>query len=176
MKKCLLILGALLVSGSVQADIRVLFRFDESGHFVHRIIQTASQRQLSSAKRSHSENSHHTAKPVRPETASPIDRGRDWQNASIPTHRRTDAGLSEEFATLVWLDASGDELIKTEVSDPRIVHSPSHAEGFNASQSGLAAGAWLATGPDLAVRVHIFLPESVVLGLPSEVWILELMY
>ncbi|MDB4222223.1 hypothetical protein N9850_00505 [Granulosicoccus sp.] len=176
MKKWLLLLGSLLVSGHLQADIRVLFRFDVSGHFVHRIYQVASRERLTAAKISPSVNSNKAAKPAMVLSVSPIDRGRSWKNAVISEERRKQAEVVDGFARLVWFDTSGIELTQTEVPDPRIVHSPSHAEGFNASRSGLTAGAWLASGPETAFRVTVFLPESTVLGLAAEFWSLDLVH
>ncbi|MFT4728460.1 MAG: hypothetical protein ACI9UN_002969 [Granulosicoccus sp.] len=174
MKKWLTLIGSLLIFGNVEADIRVLFRFDASGHFVHRIYQISGQQKQATAKISPTKNSNQATNSVRPFPASPIDRGRSWQNALVPEIRRKQQGTVDGFARLVWFDLSGNDLAQTEVPDPRIVHSPSHTLGVNASRNGLTDGAWLASGPESAVRVTVLLPESMILGLATEFWILEL--
>jgi len=105
---------------------------------------------------------------------TPIDRGRSWQNAKVSEVRRKQALAMDGFARLVWFDISGNELAETEVPDPRVVHSPSHAEGIRASWRGLTEGAWLATGPNSAVSVTVLLPESLILQLAPEIWTMEL--
>jgi hypothetical protein len=174
MKKWLMLISSLLISGNVDAGIRVLFSFDESGHFVHRIIQVTSQENPVAAKISFTKDFNQTASSGPPLSASPIERGRSWQNALVSEVRRKQTGAMDGFARLVWFGVSGVELFQTEVPDPRIVHSPGHTEGVDASQNGLTAGAWLAAGPDLAVRVTVSLPETPFLGLAAEFWNLEL--
>ena len=176
MKKWLLLVGSLLVSGQLQSDIRVLFRFDASGHFVHQIFQVASREVLTAAKISPAVKPNQAAKSAMPLSVSPIDRGRSWKSAVISEERKKQTEVADGFARLVWFELSGNELTQTAVPDPRIFHSPSHAEGFNASRSGLTAGAWLASGPETAFRVTVFLPESTVLGLAAEFWSLDLVH
>jgi hypothetical protein len=174
MKKWLFLIGSLLISGHLQAEIRVLFSFDESGHFVHRIIQLANREELNAAKISPRINRNQAAKSALTFSSSPIDRGRSWKNAVGSEERRKQTAVVDGFVRLVWFDMSGNELTQTELPDPRIVHSPSHAEGFNASRSGLKAGAWLANGPESAFKVTVFFPESTILGLAAEFWSLDL--
>jgi hypothetical protein len=175
-KKWLILIGTLLIFGNVEADIRVLFRFDASGHFVHRIYQIGGQQKQAAANISSTKNSNQATNSVRSFPVSPIERGRSWQNASVPEVRRKQQGAVDGFAQLVWFDLSGNDLVQTEVPDPRIVHSPSHTLGFNASRNGLVEGAWLASGPELAVSVTVLLPESTILGLANEFWVLELIH
>ena len=174
MTKWLFLMGSLLISGHLQAEIRVLFSFDASGHFVHRVIQLANREELTAAKISAPVNRSKAANSALSFSASPIDRGRSWKNAVVSEERKKQTAVVDGFARLVWFDMSGNELTQTELPDPRIVHSPSHAEGFNASRSGLKAGAWLAAGPESAFRVTVFFPESTILGLAAEFWSLDL--
>lgn len=170
MKKWLWLLGSLLVVGHAEAEIRVLFSFDPSGHFVHKIYKVADQQTgvtPSGAKAAGS------AVEI---AVSPIERGRSWKNAQVPEVRAKQQEILNRYVKLVWFDASGTELAQTEVPDPRVVHSPSHTEGFNASRNGLTEGAWLAAGPDSAVRVDISLPELPLLGLAAEFWTLDLIH
>lgn len=176
MKKWLILVGSLLIVANVKADLRVLFRFDASGHFVHRIFPVASRQQLAIKKLSALESPKNIENSAPPFQISSIDRGRSWQNAAVSEGRRKQIGPVDGFVRLAWFDLSGNELVQTELPDPRVVHSPSHAEGINASRNGLTEGAWLASGPDSAVSVTISLPESTILGLAAEFWILELLH
>lgn len=175
MKKWLVLIGSLLVVANVEADLRVLFRFDASGHFVHRIFQVASQQQLATGKLSASQSPNQTENLTPALPVSSIDRGRSWQNAAVSKIRSKQTGPVDGFVRLAWFDLSGNELTQTEVPDPRIVHSPSHTDGINASRNGLAVGAWLASGPDSATSVTVSFPESTILGLAAEFWALDLM-
>lgn len=174
MKSLLLLVSLLLIVGSVEADIRVLIRFDESGHYVHRVFQVAVRQDLSAVRAARVQNLNQSDAVAKPLPVSPIQRGRSWQNAQVSEGRKKQSNVTDGFARLVWFDNTGKELTQTEVDDPRIVHSPSHTEAVNASRSGKTEGAWLVSGPESAVKVTISLPESTVLSLAAELWILDL--
>ena len=174
MKKWLLLMVWFLLFGNVQADIRVLFRFDASGQFVHRVFQLDSRETPNNAKKLQSDNLAGSTNFASSNFASPIERGRSWQKASVPKFRGKHATSLQRLVRIAWFDQSGVELAQTEVPDPRIVHSPSHVEGPNVSQAALTEGAWFAVGPDSAVNVTVFFPEFTLLGLGSELWMLEL--
>ena len=171
MRKWFVLVCSLLLFGTVEADIRVLFRFDTSGHFVHRVIQVASPNAISAERKSLTKNSN---PDLSARSVSPIDRARSWRNAEVPEVRRKKKGTVDGFATLTWFDASGAEMTQTEVPDPRIVHSPSHVDGVNASRNAVSEGAWLVAGPDSASSVHVSLPELTILGLAAQSWTLPL--
>jgi uncharacterized protein YcfL len=171
MNKWLLLVGCLLFGGQANADLRVLFRFDGSGHFVHRVIPVNYGQDSSRSKKSSQQNASQILNSL---PVSAIERGRSWKNAEVSQLRKKQANYLDGFVRLTWFDAAGVELAQTEVPDPRVAHSPSHAEGFNASRSEVLEGAWLATGPDLATSVSISLPESSKLDLAAEYWNLEL--
>ena len=173
MRKWFVLVCSLLLFGTVEADIRVLFRFAASGHFVHRVIQVARPYAVSAERKSLAENSNPNSNA---RSVSPIDRARSWRNAEVSEARRKQKGTVDGFATLTWFDASGVEMTQTEVPDPRIVHSPSHVDGVNASRNAISEGAWLVSGPDSASSVRVSLPESTILGLAAQSWNLPLIH
>ena len=167
----IILIACLLFISTAKADIRVLIRFDSSGHFVHQIFSVARQENDIASKKVLKAQPNSGANM----SVSPIERGRSWRNAEISSSFRSKQTLGTNgFARLTWYDLSGVMLAQTEVPDPRVVHSPSHIDGFAASWSSLSSGAWLVSGPESAVTVKIILPESTMLGLATEYWNLEL--
>lgn len=134
-----MVVGFLLQVGPVQADLRVLFRFDTTGVQVHRVMRLESQSDFSSQF----------------DTPAP-------------------GGMPEGMIEIRWLDIEGNLLYLSHVSDPRVTHSPNHTNGFTLSRLGLAAGGWIADGPELSDSVIVALSEKTSLGLPAETWTLSL--
>ncbi len=171
MIKGLLLVSALLMSNLASADVRVLIRFDSSGHYTHRIFDMASSGQFEIGQKT-AKQSDLKSTPIY--SASPISRGRSVAGASsLPRAAKGSADING-FIRLVWKQADGVQLAQTQIPDPRIVHSPAHVQGFQASRAALESGAWLATGPSDATSVVIYMPESVSLGLMQETWTLAL--
>lgn len=155
----LLMLGAslIVVSTTAIADLRVLFRFDESGHHVHSVTEAPVYQSL---RKSEPEDA--TISPdsgLLPESLSAAER----VAVAVTQLRAT-------TATLLWFDASGVWLSNSEVPDPRVAHAPAHIDGVNESQVGFSSGAWLATGPDDATEVTILFPAHAALALGFEEW------
>lgn len=173
MIKSLLLVAALLFANSAFADLRLLIRFDESGHHLHRLFTVAPREILSKASTMQDTSARsNKSQPIT--EATPIARGRSVATASAdPTPGRSVQGI-DGFVRLVWEDSSGLQLAQTLLPDPRVVHSPTHITGVQASRAALTSGAWLATGPAEANSVTILLPESLPLGLSAETWILPL--
>ena len=161
-----------LVSVPAQADVRVLFRFDESGHHVHRIVHVVAQKSF----KANDEESltaigtrRRLNKPPAPLTAIASGRSADHRQDSKTSSFLANPGRAG-FADIIWFDENGSELSQTKVPDPRVTHSPLHIEGANASRMALETGAWLATGPDSAHSLIITLRADVDLGLGPELW------
>lgn len=174
MNRWLLLLAVLLFSKTASADLRLLIRFDESGHFLHRLFTVPPQERLakSTTLNPSARNSESMSQPII--GSAPIARGRSVASASVnPAPGRSVQGI-DAFVRLVWENSDGIQIAQTLLPDPRVVHSPTHINGLQASRSGLASGAWLATGPSEANSVTILLPESLPLGLASETWTLQL--
>ena len=169
-----MILSLLLLAGSAVADIRVLLRFDSSGHYVHRIIQLSSQQATDASKLAITSRIQPFLNPATQLSVSPIERARSWRNARVPEIRNRQKSSSARFTTLTWFDSTGTELVKTEVPDPRIIHSPLHVDDSNASLVGLIEGAWMVSGPESASSVIVSLAELPTLGLAAEFWNLDL--
>lgn len=166
-----LLASALLLSNMAFADVRVLVRFDSTGHYAHRIFDMGSSSKLGTDQKSPSGSLLKSA-PVF--SASPIARGRSVNQASSsPVAAKGRVGING-FIRLIWKSADGVQLAQTLLPDPRIVHSPAHVQGVQASRAGLKSGAWLATGPSTASSVEIYMPESASLGLTQEFWTLSL--
>ena len=166
-----LLISALLVSNLALADVRVLIRFDSSGHYAHRIFDMASSGQFEIRRKTTKQSDLKSQPTV---FASPISRGRSVAEASsFPRAAKGSVDING-FIRLVWKQADGVQLAQTQLPDPRIVHSPAHVHGVQASRAGLESGAWLATGPSDATSVVIYMPESASLGLMQETWTLAL--
>jgi len=150
-----------IIATVAQADLRVLFRFDESGHHVHSLTKAPSRQLL---RKSASDG------------ASILARSADM--AHWPSvEERVDAArmnLHESTATLLWFDANGRWLSNTQVPDPRVTHSPAHIDGVTESFVSLSTGAWLANGPDEAALVTILFPAHAALALGAEEWHAEM--
>lgn len=161
-------------SSTLKADIRVLLRFDSAGHHVHRIIQVGEPQESTIKSKSLKAKSDQETNREMRRPATAIERGRSWRNAEVLATSTKKTSTGSGFAKLTWFDLAGKMIAQTEVADPRIVRSPSHTEAINASVNAVKEGAWLVSGPELAVRVTISLPESTVAELGAEFWTLEL--
>lgn len=73
-----------------------------------------------------------------------------------------------------WLDAGGQLLAVTQVSDPRVASAPEHVNPLSVSRVGLIEGAWVSNGPDGAEQVIIEFPQNVALQLGLETWSVSL--
>ncbi|MFK8075330.1 MAG: hypothetical protein AB8B84_01995 [Granulosicoccus sp.] len=168
------LLAISLISNTASADVRLLIRFDESGHFLHRLFPVAPEERLAKSTELSSSASI-SAKISQPTIGSaPIARGRSIASASVyPASGRSIQGI-DTFVRLVWKNSDGQQIAQTLLPDPRVVHSPTHINGIEASRTALTSGAWLATGPSEAASVTILLPESQPLGLAAETWSLRL--
>lgn len=163
----------LLLAMPAAADKRVLLRFDESGHYVHKVIEMRARQTFKPVRSSQHGGRQSVAETTLP--MSPIARGRSADHKSSGNRsRKADAPDFNGYARLVWLDRRGAEISRTEVPDPRITHSPSHIDGIGASRTALNSGAWLATGPDGAHWLAIQLMANLSLGLGPEQWQVEL--
>ncbi len=162
-----------LVSVPAQADVRVLFRFDESGHHVHRVIHVVAQQAFKTndeAPLTGIGTRRRINEPVAPPmSAIASGRSADHQQNSQSMQLLANPDRAG-FAEIVWFDETGLKLSQTSVPDPRVTHSPLHIEGVNASRMALESGAWLATGPDTARNLTITLRADVDLGLGPELW------
>lgn len=81
---------------------------------------------------------------------------------------------SENLVIMSWVDADGQLLAVTQVSDPRIASSPEHMNPSSVSRVGLLEGAWVNNGPDGTETVIIEFPENAALGLATEIWSVSL--
>ncbi len=174
MNRWFLLLAVLLISNTASADLRLLIRFDESGHFLHRLFVVPPQERLAKSTELSlsARNSANISEPII--GSAPIARGRSIASASVnPAPGRSVQGI-DSFVRLVWENTDGQQIAQTLLPDPRVVHSPTHINGIQASRTGLTSGAWLATGPSEADSVTILLPESQPLGLAAEIWTLRL--
>lgn len=173
MNKWLLFFCAVFFSNAAFADVRLLIRFDESGHYLHRLFSVAAPQKLGKSLALESTSDSSTISPPSIES-TPIARGRSIASASTsPSVGRSFNGI-DGFVRLIWEGTQGQALAQTLLPDPRVVHSPNHIHGVQASRTGLSKGAWLATGPSEAVSVTILLPESLPLSLAAETWVLSL--
>jgi hypothetical protein len=143
----IIVVGLLVASFGTQACAaqRVLIRFDESGFHVHRVIRIEHSGAMTSNSNTES----------------------DSAVASLSAALQK---LTSGRATLIWQDQNLEWIEATVVPDPRITHSPSHADGDYASRTDLSSGAWIADGPDDARRVVVLLPAAEELGLAFEQW------
>ncbi len=73
-----------------------------------------------------------------------------------------------------WLDANGQLLAVTQMSDPRVASSPGHVKPSSVSRLGLIEGAWVDVGPDGTETVIVEFPQNVALGLGLETWTVSL--
>ena len=69
-----------------------------------------------------------------------------------------------------WMDAGGELLAVTQISDPRITSSPEHMNPSSMSRIGLFEGAWVGNGPDGTKIVVVEFPQNVALGLDPATW------
>lgn len=139
------------------ADLRVLFRFDASGHHVHSLTN-APQREL--LRKPAFKNDKTTSRQIN-------------STHSLSISERIAAAVAQlrpATATLLWFDANGVWLSNSETPDPRLAHSPAHIDGVNESFVSLDHGAWLASGPNDAASVTILFPSHVALVLGFEQW------
>lgn len=136
---------AALLFSQAYAEQRVLFSFDESGHYVHRIFSVNARRSLKQLEAAE-----------RREQTDPLATAL--------------AQMKPGRATLIWQSQNLDWLATTHVPDPRITHSPEHASNSNATRAGLLTGGWIADGPDEAERVLVLLPAHPILNLGLERW------
>ena len=113
-----------------------------------------------------------------------------FDNSGIKAHRVVEIPASGEYYPLPlaelpvlpkgnmvmmkWMDASGQLLAVTQMSDPRIASSPEHMNPSSVSRVGLIEGAWVGDGPDGSEVVIIEFPQNVVLGLGLETWSVSL--
>ncbi len=73
-----------------------------------------------------------------------------------------------------WMDASGQLLSVTQMSDPRVASSPEHMNPSSVSRVGLTEGAWVGVGPNGSETVIVAFPQNVALGLDLETWSVSL--
>jgi hypothetical protein len=147
--------ATVLIATALQADVRVLFRFDETGHQVHRVFQLQPE-PISSVLQQRERGS------------APGKQSNPSETHNSETHNAGDTLHGE--ARVSWFNAAGAWLTTSLVADPRISHAPAHIDGGSASQVVQSQGAWLATGPAAAARVTIELPENLSIGLGHEIW------
>ena len=154
----LVLVGLLsMIYADAWADLRVLFRFDGSGHYVHSLTK-APQRVL-------------LRKPAHDGVKIMSRQAGVFEPLSMSDRvTAASAELRPAMATLLWSDTNGGWLSNSEVPDPRVAHSPAHIDGVNESFVGLDSGAWLASGPDEATAVTILFPAHVGLALGTEQW------
>lgn len=161
-----------LLAVPAQADIRVLFRFDGSGHHVHRVIHVVAQQAFKAndeARLTGIGTRRRINEPLAPLSAIASGRSADHPKNSQRSQFHVNPRRTG-FADLIWFDERGLQLSQTSVPDPRITHSPLHIDGVNASRTAVESGAWLATGPDSARSMTITLPADTDLGLGPELW------
>ncbi len=127
-QQVILCISLSLISLVVVADIRVLVRFDESGHFVHSLTEAPTQKVL---------------RKTAPDSTVISARSTQLTHVLSPSDRieAARALLRDETATLLWFDASGIWLSNTEEPDPRVTRAPSHIDGDSKSHTGLNHGA-----------------------------------
>jgi len=177
MTRLLLLLIILGLSPVLSADVRVLIRFDASGHHVHKLVHLPTVKQPETTRDDLVPSSPQATDTRR---GTPINRSRSLVAATAPIPSLTGQGPTQfltrnrEFVTIHWFDVSGSLIAETFVTDPRIAHSPAHVQVVAASKTGFRTGAWLAIGPDSADNFSIYLPENPTLDLPAEVWQLSL--
>lgn len=151
MKKALLLLFLVLAGVSpVSAELRVLFRFNENGHSVHRVVDLAT-RQAIMSKGSAARTPLH---------------GFEVSLGNEVRRRLSETGL----VNVIWWDINGARISTTEVPDPRITRSPAHVDGSVSTFAALKAGGWMVTGPGNAVAVSVFFPSYLELGLNEAHW------
>jgi len=143
------IVAAIGTSSVLADEQRVLIRFDDSGHQVKNVWQTGAN----------------TGKIKEPLARSSQTMPFDAAALSYP---------EPGSALVVWLDSQHVELLRSFEPDPRLSHAPSHINGAGQSRIGGREGAWLITGPVLAVSVYIMLPADLSVGLGPERWELAL--
>lgn len=145
------------LNSAALADLRVLFRFDESGHHVHSLTKAPTRQRLGKLSK---------------QIATAAAGARNQSPELSASERVVLARLQQQprIATLIWFGADGRWLGNSEVPDPRIAHSPSHIDGVNESFIGLNHGAWLATGPDGAATVTVLFTAFDALALGTEEW------
>lgn|GEM_PF-1093879 len=161
---------AALASVPAHADIRVLLRFDATGHHVHRVINIAAPKSFRPDSEDASNGSRRSIATA-PAPLSAIAGGRSSDHGENLRRPETSVKpVREGFARLSWFDDSGLLISQTSVPDPRVTHSPSHIVGDVAARVGLNDGAWLATGPDAAKTLSIRLGSNFRLGLGPEQW------
>jgi len=152
------------------ADVRVLLRFDATGHHVHRVISISAPEIFRPDREGSSDGSRRNIATARA-PLSAIAGGRSSDHGeNSQRFETTEKRDREGFAQLAWFDDRGLLISQTVVPDPRITHSPSHIVGAEASRVGLENGAWLATGPDAARSLSIRLGSDFSLGLGPEQW------
>lgn len=179
-KHGLLILVLLAGISPARADIRVLFAFDEDGHRAHKVVSLPSRAHLTqraddalATGRSKSVNNPLSLSPLDAGRAVHLQRQGGLQGKSL-TSRLTEHVDSNQFSELYWYDEQGDLIATTYAPDPRVARAPGHIEGAAESMVTLSKGAWLATGPDAATYVQVFLPERSTPVLGSEQWHIDL--
>ncbi len=150
-----------LFSAATSADLRVLFRFDESGHHVHSVTKAPVRLSLRQGIKSDDFNR---------KSAATAGRARDVTMSAELRILEARRQMPANRAILLWFDETGEWLSNSIVSDPRVAHSPAHISGLSESYVSLNSGAWLVNGPDEADSVTLILPDFAALGLGSEQW------
>lgn len=181
MSKLSLLIPLLLLTGlsSAKADIRVLFAFDESGHRAHKVVSVISRTPF--VQRAEPSGASGRSKSAEQPSLSAIDTGRavnmqrsgQIQGKSLVS-RFAERIESSRFSELYWYDEQGTLIATTRAPDPRVARAPGHIEGAAEAMVRLNSGAWLATGPDDATHVQVFLPETGTLSLGPEQWHISL--
>ena len=172
----ILLVTSLAFVSVAEADIRVLFRFDESGHEVHRVFSMAPRISFkqSSVDSSDGEGISARRRNLSQQSMSPIEAGR---SASIGIESESFSRSKKEvgeYCRLDWYDAAGNRISTTQAPDPRITRSISHINSNSDVLAVVKQGGWVATGPDEATYVQVFLPQMIALALGPEQWHVDL--
>ena len=128
------------------AQLRLLLRFDESGHHVEKLFRTPHSKSMTGAQR---------------QLAAP---------GEFPDIDVLSNEVEPGSASLVWLNEQGYVISVTTAPDPRVSHSPAHIAGVDESRVFSQSGAWLVNGPAEAADLLILLPENLAPPLAQEQW------
>lgn len=140
----LLMCFVLLFSGAAQAQLRVLVKFDETEHRIHRLV---------------------TVKSNNPELAQQLALHADELSADE---------LRAGKVSVLWLSVDGAVLLRSAMEDPRITHAPLSGADSNPTFVSLSEGAYMVSGPKSSAMLEIRLPANSALGLQAQIWQFQL--